>query len=189
MRSILASIAFLCLFAPAVHAVVVEIPLPGLLGNYPLSETNGTRTTTVHLPQAPSVIHSVSFRIAGTAVLGSVTCDEFGNGAWAMDYFADMKDQSLKLLLAAPHPPVVPDGPFGWTAPFETTDGATWDFLLDGEGEISLTGAPALLIGLCHEPWVVPSGTVTEAVLIIDAEFPVATEPSTWGKIKALYRD
>jgi hypothetical protein len=29
---------------------------------------------------------------------------------------------------------------------------------------------------------------ITEAVLIIDAEFPVTAEPSTWGKVKALYR-
>jgi hypothetical protein len=178
---------FLSLLAPLAHAVVVEIPLPGLLGDYPLSESNGTRTTTFHLPQAPSVIHSASFRISGTAVLGSANCDEFGDGSWAMEYFSDMKDASLKLWLSAPHPPVIPSGPFGWTAPFSTSDGATWDFLMDGEGEISLYGAPTALLGLCQQG-VVPSGTVTEAVLIIDAEFPVATEPSTWGRIKALYR-
>jgi len=189
LGTMLGSMAFLCLFAQLAEAVVIEIPLPELLGSYPTGETDGTRTATFHLPQAPSVIHGVSFRIAGTAVLGSADCDEFGeNAAWPMEYFSDMKDASLKLWLAAPHPPVDPNGSFGWTAPFETSNGATWGFLMDGEGEVSLFGAPTALVGGCHEPWIVPSGSVTEAVLIVDAEFPVATEPSTWGKIKALYR-
>ncbi len=41
MRSIRGSKVFLCLFAHSADAVVIEIPLPGLLGNYPLSESNG----------------------------------------------------------------------------------------------------------------------------------------------------
>lgn len=190
LRATIGMVALLCLVASLVHAEIVEISLPGLLGNYPLSESNGTRTTTFQLPQMPSVIHGASFRIAGTAVLGSADCDEYGENAdWPMEFFAYMTDATLKLWLASPAPPpITPDGSFAWTAPFHTFNAATWAFLLDGEGEISLRGAPTALIGGCHEPWVVPSGTVTEAVLIIDAEFPVAVESSTWGRIKALYR-
>jgi len=78
------------LMVTAANAVVIEIPLPGLLGSYPPSESNG-RTTTFQLPQIPNVIHSASFRIAGTAVLGSADCDEFGeNAAWPMEFFAYM---------------------------------------------------------------------------------------------------
>jgi hypothetical protein len=185
----LGAIALLCLVAHSAHATVIEIPLPGLLGNYPVSGSNDERTTTFQLPQTPTLIHGVSFRIAGTAVVGSVDCDEYGDNApWPMDFLAEMQDATSNWWLASPHPYVRPDGAFGWTASFHSSDGATWGFLLDGEGEIILFGGPGGLIADCHQPWVIPSGSVTEAVLIIDAEFPVATEPSTWGRVKALYR-
>lgn len=175
------------LLAAVAHATVIEIPLPGLLGLYPLDESHATRTVTVVLPQIPTVIHGASFRIAGTAVLGSADCDEFGdNAAWSMEFYAHMQAGTW---IASPTPPGSPDGPFGWTAAFRPVPStATWDFLMDGEGEIRLYGAPTFLLGLCHQPYVVPSGTVTEAVLIVDAEFPVSIEASTWGAIKALYR-
>jgi len=59
---------------------------------------------------------------------------------------------------------------------------------MDGETQLELYGAPAILVGLCFQNPSPPSAIVEEAVLIIDAEFPVAIETSTWGAIKALYR-
>jgi hypothetical protein len=81
-------------------------------------------------------------------------------------------------------------GAFGWTAVFHPTPPTTttWNFLMDGMGEISLFGSPAIYLDPCSESSAPPTLTVTEAVLIVDADFPIAVEPSTWGKIKALYR-
>jgi hypothetical protein len=59
---------------------------------------------------------------------------------------------------------------------------------MDGAADIHLFGAASGYVGICSETSVPPTLTVTEAVLIIDAEFPLAVQPSTWGSIKALYR-
>jgi hypothetical protein len=82
-------------------------------------------------------------------------------------------------------------GAFSWTAAFQAVppSGSTWDFLLDGTAEINLWGEPSGFILICSPASPSPTLTVTEAVLIIDGDFPIATETSTWGRIKALYRD
>ena len=83
--------------------------------------------------------------------------------------------------------PEVP-GTFEWTGQFHANPSTTtWEFLMDGQAEISLFGAPAGLVDLCWPLTAYPTGTVEEAVLFVDAEFPVAVEPTSWGRIKALY--
>jgi hypothetical protein len=72
---------------------------------------------------------------------------------------------------------------FSGVPPGETT----WSFLLDGAGDVLFFGYPAVLVGLCFEV-TPPSAEVESVVLVIDAEFPVPTTSSTWGRIKALYR-
>jgi hypothetical protein len=81
-------------------------------------------------------------------------------------------------------------GAVAWTAAFQGTPPAitTWSFLLDGSGEVMLSGAPAGLIGTCTEIISTPSAVIDEAVIIIDAEFAVPVQASTWGGVKALYR-
>jgi hypothetical protein len=66
-------------------------------------------------------------------------------------------------------------------------DPASWDFLLDGQGDISLRGVPLGLVDLCQPISAPPEATVNEAVLVLDAEFPVPTDATTWGRIKGLY--
>jgi hypothetical protein len=53
---------------------------------------------------------------------------------------------------------------------------------------VTFHGGGAGYITICSATSAPPTVTVTEAVLILDAEFPVAIESSTWGRIKALYR-
>jgi hypothetical protein len=81
-------------------------------------------------------------------------------------------------------------GPFAATASFETLYGyeASWNFLRDGTGALTLDGGASGFIMICSPVSPPPTVTVTEAVLIVDAEFPIRTEASTWGRIKALYR-
>ena len=178
------------LMVTAANAVVIEIPLPGLLGAYPLDESHGTRTVTVVLPQIPTAIHGASFRVSGTTVVGSITC-EWGPGLWPTDIEAIMDAGNVHYWFASDHThmPQV-SGPFAWTADFRPTPplGTTWEFLMDGEAQVQLYGAPAILVGLCFLNPSPPSAVVEEAVLIIDAEFPVSIDASTWGAIKALYR-
>lgn len=171
-------------------ATTIEIPLPGLLGVYPLDESNVTRTTTFVLPEIPAAINGVSFRIAGTTEVGELLCEGGVTSAWPMDFQAYMEDPAISRLWSAWSPMPEVSGPFGWTTAFTTSPPNTttdWAFLLDGEHEITLWGAPAPLGGFCS---VIssPTAIVTEAVLIIDTESPVPVESSTWGRVKALFR-
>jgi len=178
----------LCLLTTAAHATVIEIPLPGLLGNYPVGPGNATRTVTFQLPQIPDSIHGASFRIVGTTTIGLADCGEVGMlDKWPMEFIAQMTDAPDQYWLAWEAPSFTP-GTFTSTAEFEPIpETTTWGFLMDGEADINLFGAPSSALGLCNEV-LLPTGSITEAVLIIDAAFPFAVEPSTWGRIKALYR-
>jgi hypothetical protein len=191
-RTTTAAVVTMVLIATAAHATIIEIPLPGPLGAYPLDESHATRIVTVVLPQVPTAIHGVFFRIAGTTEVGAITCEWGGPYGWPIDVEASMDAGNAHYWFASDHTnmPEV-SGPFGWTAAFRPipTSGTTWDFLMDGVANVSLYGAPAGLVGLCFENPSSPTAIVTEAVLVIDAEFPIAVQPSTWGRIKALYRD
>ena len=186
-RAGLAITAFLSLFAASAHATVIEIPLPSLLGSYP--ETADSRTVTFQLPAPPTVIHGVSIRIGATHVVGSIVCEWGGPYEWPMTLSASMQDAPHGWWIASQNTPIV-SGPFTSTEAFTTSFPATtWAFLMDGEGELIFYGTPAGLVGLCFEDPIPPTAEVTEAVLIVDAEFPLSIETSTWGKIKALYRN
>jgi len=178
----------LSVLAVPVRADVVEVPLSGLLGPYPISENETGRTVVFHLPDPPSEIYGVSFRLSGIHNMGSITCEWGGPYDWPMVFEATMNDGQGAYWFAEDF--TMPAGEFSWTLPFTHIAGnsPTWDFLLDGSGEIMLYGYPAGLVGLCFEDPVEPSGVITEAVLLVDGEFPIAVETSTWGRIKALYR-
>lgn len=83
--------------------------------------------------------------------------------------------------------PTVP-GPFEWTRPFFPLFGATWDFLLDGEGVINLSLGGAGYVLLCGPTTPEPAAVIEEAVFIIEGDFPVQVETKSWGSVKAIYR-
>jgi hypothetical protein len=172
----------LCLTVVSVHALTVEIPLPGLLGTYPAPSGNYGRSAAFALPAAPSVIHGTSLRLTGTVAQGILDCDGT-QVSWHAEVAAYLFDVAYAGWSAWAYP--VGDGPFLSTAPFSTSSGATWAFLMDGSGQIEMYAGGR---GTWCSGVVETTVTITEAVLIVDAEFPVAVEPSTWGKIKALYR-
>jgi hypothetical protein len=62
-----------------------------------------------------------------------------------------------------------------------------WDFLSDGRGEVIVSIYAALYI--CGEMRVPPTATLGDATLVLDAVIePVPVQPTTWGRVKALYR-
>jgi hypothetical protein len=183
MKSI-AVAASLLLLAAQSHAAVIEIPLPALLGSY----QNTARSATIVLPAQPSVIYGASLRVSGSTVLGQLDCfgEPPGIQPQPMDLWGEMHDGSGRYWFVSDHSAMQAGGAFTWTQPFEKTPASTtWAFLMDGVGDITLNGFDPYT--WCNVRSSV-SGGITEAVFIIDAEFPVAVEQSTWGKIKALYR-
>jgi hypothetical protein len=180
-------LAATCVGVTTTVAEVIEIPLPGLLGSYPLEYPNATRTAAFQLPAPPLEIHGASFRISGTAGVGSIVCEWGGPYPWPMMLSASMRAEFARFWFAEQSMPEVP-GPFQWTAQFHANPPTTtWEFLMDGVAEVSLFGAPAGLVDLCWPVGPYPTGTVEEAVLIVDAEFPVPVAETSWGRIKALF--
>lgn len=187
-RSAIVVVACSCLAVPLARAEVIEVLLPGLAGAYPGDSTT-TRSAIIQLPRIPDVIHSVSIRVEGVSIVGVAHCQQSGSAnVWPMEFVGEMTGSPDRSWLAFP-PPRYLSGQFESTGDFEPlTEESTWDFLMDGEGEIVLSGGPLRELLLC-DPILWPQGaSVTEAWLIVDADFPLAVEATTWGRVKALYR-
>jgi hypothetical protein len=180
--------------APA-GAEIVEVPLPALHGlywqPYPDEALVAERFADVRLPAPPSVIYRAWFAVRGTAEVGEYFCTmgEPGPLPWVMSIYALMRDQNGEAWTAIEGMPEQA-GQFEWTAEFEDSPfaPASWDFLLDGEAEIRLWGAPIGMVIDCSGTLPAPAALVEEAVLYVEGEFPVQVESSTWGKLKSLYR-
>jgi hypothetical protein len=95
-------------------------------------------------------------------------------------------DGPASFWLASDHTQGRVTGPLSWTAPFQKTpNSTTWSFFMDGVADVTLYGTdPYTWCNVTSSP----TTNITEAVLLLDAEFPIAVEPSTWGRVKALYR-
>lgn len=174
------------LVASSAHATVIEIPLPGLLGSY----QNTSHTVSVVLPASPAVIHGASFRVSGTKVAGQMYCDEpFPPSVQPLPIAlsAELPADDFSSAWFAEDPAVMTaSGAFTWTSAFYPVPfSATWSFLMDGIANLTFLGADP---GTWCQVLSSPSAVITEAVFIIDADFPIPIEASTWGKIKALYR-
>jgi hypothetical protein len=183
-RAVTALFLCSCVVAPSTRAEVVYVLVPGLTGNYPVNPLTTVRSAEVQLPRTPDVIHSVTLLITGTAVTGLADCGQAGViDIWPMEFIAEMGDGWW-----ATHELKFTNGNFEFAMLFEPIDDpVTWDFFLDGEAELALSGAPWTQLTVC-DPLLFPSGVVTEVTLFVDGEFPLLVEPSTWGRVKALYR-
>jgi len=187
LRTVLVAIAVLFLCAASSFAAVIEVPVPELLGHYPPSSTESSRSTTVKLPAIPTVIHGVSLRISGTQAMGHLVCPLGTWQDWPMRFEGSMEQDQDHWWLAEYNPS---DASFTLTVQLEPSppEDASWEFLMDGSGLVKLFGAPNFLEGPCWENPAAPTAEITDAVLVIDGDVALPVEPSTWGKIKALYR-
>lgn len=188
MRYSLVLTAVLCLLQMPARAEVLQIHVPGLIGTYPVGPGNYTRSVTITLPKLPDQIHGASFWIYGGGTVGVVDCGNPGQAdVWPMEYIAEMQDGEGGAWIAYHEPNYVP-GQFIRAAAFEQFSGMEdWDFRMDGEAELVLSGAPSSAMSGC-DPIVAPTGSIFDAYFFLDADFPVAVEATTWGRIKALYR-
>lgn len=171
-------------------AETIEVPLPELHGPYPLGGGLAERYTEFQLPQVPTAINGAWLRLGGTLTVGELICEGVGSSPWPMEFYAWMKDTVTAGYWSSSNHDPQETGPFETTTAFEKRYpfNATWDHLMDGQGEIGLFGAPAALVGLCTKVSE-PSAVIDEAVLVIDVDFPLPVEAGTWGRIKSLYSD
>jgi len=189
---ILITVIMAIVLSESAPAEVVEVPLPDLQGRY-FTEDTVTRYASFQMDAAPLSIAGVSIRISGTHIVGEIMCEAEAGfmvpQPYSVAFRASMPDAVNGDLWTASQISPLASGDFEITIPFGQIYGwyVTWDFLLAGYGEVRLDGPGAGFILTCS-PTIWPDATVTEAVLLVDGEFPVATKGSSWGSIKALFR-
>jgi hypothetical protein len=197
MRAI--SLAFVVLLAalPALASETLHVPLPALEGRYyvdpgPPWVVQYGRSVHFELTRIPLTVYDVSFRITGTFTVGSVYCELTGIGSTtpqALEYFADIEDTAHAAGFYAAAQSPAHDETFDYAASFQKvvhTSEADWNFLKAGYGRVDMSANFIMFPECTVLVW--PEATIESAELIIEADFQVGVEKSTWGSIKSLYR-
>ncbi len=173
------------------RAAVLEVPLPQLHGTYTVYPSPNS-TAEFSVTPMPAGVRSVSIRLSGETNVRQWFCD--------LDPPFDLP---VTLCAAIPDPVTGggwyvcgriawETGSFGVTFPFrpyapELFGQPTWDFLRMRPGVVELSGGGAPIIDICWPIGELSQATVTGAFLVIDGDFPIPVEPTTWGQIKSLY--
>lgn len=169
---------------PAMSELVI-VPLPGLQGEY-FGPDGITRSTEFFLPAIPTSITAARIAIWGELQPGRAVC-YFGYNNLGMRYSVLMVDSTSggewRYTLYSGHH----GGVFYDRAELEPYNGATWDFLMDGHGYISIQGNPLDADPECTIEEL-PTSILNSVVLYIEGEFATPVEPTTWSRIKAFYR-
>lgn len=199
MKKILCALVVLTLAAapPARALETVTVPLPGVEGRYWV-DTLGmvphySRAFHFRMERIPISVNRVWIHLSGTAVTGEMRC--------APSYVGDpnVGPYPLPLGLYPAFVDTVSGGVLGATCRMPDDGGAfdctsrldpilgyeTWDFLEAAYGNILVDASFMILVECWPTIW--PEATIESAELLIEGEFPVAVERTTWGSIKSLY--
>ena len=187
----LALISLLIVFGIGVaQAELVEIPLPELLGEYPLEGFPPT-SAFFSFNMDPNNINSVWIRISGIHSPGVLYC--YGSIPpeleWSMYFSFEARDMEFNEWWLASTQEGLEAGEFSQLFELEPRNSSystTWNMLGDGVGEIEMMAFPDP--NVCT-PIDFPSATINEAVIIFDMESTVSMEQARWGSLKARYRN
>jgi hypothetical protein len=175
----------------AARAEIIEIPLPDVTGLYVYQQTRGAsnrRTVSFDLGGNVAQVNGAWIRWSGRVVAGWGSCSggglfEWGGGIQA--HLDQYRFESWRALESAAYPDW--ENTFDETLAFTSPIDPGWDFLSDGTGDVIVSIWAVIYV--CGEMRVPPTATLDSATLVLDVVMaPVPVEPTTWGRIKALYR-
>jgi hypothetical protein len=174
-------------WAQLASSTIVEVPLPELTGRYFTDEVY-QRNCTFVLSAPPTVVHSAALRLIGTSTIRLAYCDnDMFTFSIPVQFLGRMLDETTGGEWDA-NTIRSEDGAFNVTVPFVPFAQASWAFLQqNGTAQINLLGYGTPDIDSCWPLTLWSEAFVEQAVLIIDAEFPIPIEQSTWGRVKALF--
>jgi hypothetical protein len=173
------------------QAELVEIPLPELLGEYPL-EGYPTIPASFDFIMDPNNINGAAIRISGTHIPGLLYCEGEPNPyiEWGMAFYFSIIDFGFNEFWIGAHEGLLESGDFSIIINLESLNGysPTWQTLGDETGiiEVDVGPTPSWCFGGEIE---FPSAIISEAVIIFDMESTVSVEPARWGSVKARYRN
>lgn len=187
----LAVLWILALVTTAAAGDIVEIPLPGLVGSYPPNPAE-VIVTVQHDFEGRTILGG-KIHLVGTVTVGRVDCLDGTSSTYPMDVGVWLGDDYQTAYRA-----------FGFVgddaglSPGETVDfdelrtlvagsqSTGWGFLEDGEAPLDFLFAPPAIVGICGVG-IYPSGTITEATLLVELEPSVPNADSSWSAVKARY--
>lgn len=178
-------LAVVCV-SSAESAEIVEVPLPSLVGTYDFP-AHVSRSADFVLDRIPTQVYRVSVRLSGVTVTGSAICVGIDAFPYCSRIMTSMKDP-INLATWSKYQ-LMPDHfcEISMDLELEKTEEspATWDFLQQGFGSVSVgITAYVLLPGCIVIDY--PVETISEATLLIEADWILAAEGDTWGAIKSL---
>ncbi len=168
-----------------VQASSVIVPLPGAVGSLPKTVSFDAGTSFKHIEQ-------VRLKCSGTIAYG-LGC---GDGVERPVYPYFPLPTKVETYMDPPGLGIwtayfgSSEGPFSDEKIFDSSPYATWDFLLDGQADITLTKTIAIVIG-GGVVVIPPSATVSQATLtikgtVIDIQNPASGESLTGGSIHTI---
>jgi hypothetical protein len=191
LKVIICSFALVLFSTAFLSAEVVEVPLPGLVGNY--SHNDCHREAVFVLDPIPEDIVQVEIQLSGTHNVGEYYCQPNGTieGPYPIsgEIYARIRDtindsswyanEYLEGVSGAFEVIYLFQGYYGQTV--------TWEFLLQsGQGTVEFSACQGALTPFCwYDTY--PDVTVEQATLLIETDPSVGVESKTWGMIKSLF--
>jgi hypothetical protein len=185
-------ILLICILPNTTLGAIVEIELPEAIDHYyfvgELPSGGYERVFSITYLGPEAVILSAALHFIGTATSGLVECwfHEFPDtNSYPFEaVITEMRkpgDSGYWLSYASP----IVDGSFDVQ---DTCDshGAFKTLFAEDIIDLSVMMFPIGTVDLCHA-LVYPEGYILEAYLVLDLEYAIPSEPTTWGEIKALY--
>lgn len=193
-RILMAPVALVVLLGcQTARAEMIEVPLAGVVGGYVCDPARGfqpgeIRTVSFDLGGAVVQVNGAWIRWSGSLVAGWGDCDG-GSFRWVGRIVAYLDQVELTAWRAEIGVQGAPwEINFDETLAFASAGQPAWDFLGDGSGDLIVAIDAAQYF--CGEMLVPPTATLDTATLILDVVVaPVPVESTTWGRVKALYRD
>lgn len=190
-------VALVILLTPGAVAagdvVTLVYPLSDVIGDYPVIGDNTdplfSRSQTITYEGPRATVVAMRVIISGTAEAALVGCegapepDVVGMDVGHTIRRTDVYERWWGFDIAD-------GGPFAMTNSLQSTP-PSFDTLHDGDTfEFTQSLSPLGLVGLCWfiEPLPWQEGSIDAATLEIDVTYPLAVDPATWSRIKALYR-
>jgi len=184
----------LVLVARPVGAATIEVPVPSLVRFYSGANQFGyyLQDTTLTIPGSPALIHSIAVRIHGSTEVGTYHCGATTGIPWATSMAIWLGGGFGSSTLASWSNGTVA-GTIGATYPITLGAGKTWAGVTSNNTQLRLTAAAetdptAWAGGPCGPDFPVPSWSLDECTVLIDADVPVPASPYSWGRLKAAYR-
>lgn len=182
--------------AAAQDTLVYE--LAAVAGDYPIILPSGEprfyRSQTIEYHGPLARIEAMRVAIEGESETGLIVCDfyppDLDTVVTGMDISTSIRRMSLfEYWLGGDV--VYDNGAFSAIGPMHPMANHSFEYLHDGESYVVTQDlAPEGYVSVCRaiapDPW--QEGRIDRAVLYIDVTYPIATEPTTWGRIKALYQ-